>query len=172
VEAARYGSLVEELDLDSGMTVVLPIVITPVAVLLDQLSVRANRADRASGARRGTVAEGDLAVRGAPTATDALTARVPGARVLFYGGSVGLATQILLRGVKSLSLAGDPLYYVDGVLMPAPVPTTRGRFGQASILDLIAPETIERIEVIAGAAASATFGLGANNGVILIYTKR
>ena len=85
---------------------------------------------------------------------------------------MGTATQILLRGRKSLNLTGEPLYYVDGILMSPPsAPTARHRAGEPSILDLIDPSTIERIEVLSGPAASAAFGLGSNNGVILIYTK-
>jgi TonB-dependent SusC/RagA subfamily outer membrane receptor len=102
-----------------------------------------------------------------------IQARVAGARVLFSGGGVGMATQILLRGFKSLSLPGDPLYYLDGIpVAPPTAPSARNRAGEPSILDLIDPSTIDHIEVLSGAAASATFGLGANNGVILIYTKR
>ncbi|MBI4502305.1 MAG: TonB-dependent receptor plug domain-containing protein [Gemmatimonadetes bacterium] len=170
VEAERYAAMVQDLTIDSASTlVVLPLTVEPLAIVLDRLQARAAGGQRANaGSPRRT--SGELSGAGRPA--EQLTARVPGARILFTGGSVGTATQILLRGAKSLSLSGEPLYYVDGVqVSPPTAPTARNRAGEPSILDLIDPSTIERIEVLSGPAASAAFGLGSNNGVILIYTK-
>ncbi|MSR07891.1 MAG: hypothetical protein EXR93_12640 [Gemmatimonadetes bacterium] len=158
VQADGFGSVVQDLTIEPASTVFLQFEVAPFAVLLDRLTVRGASPDRAT--------EGKVV-------TERLKARVPGARVLFSGGAVGMATQILLRGVKSMNLPGEPLYYMDGIRMSPPTaPSARNRGGESSILDLIDPASIERIEVISGAAANAAFGLGSNNGVILIYTKR
>lgn len=167
VEAERYTSVQQEFELDSG-AVVIPLAVAPVAVLLDELLVRVG----AGRPPRGTVRADQLPVQGARSATDAMVARVPGARVLWQNGAVGTATEVLVRGSKSLTLKGEPLYYVDGLPVAPPERPSGGRAGRPSILDMLDPATIERIEVLSGAAASAAFGLGSNNGVILIYTKR
>lgn len=172
VDADRYTSVQQDFELDSGAVVVIPLAVSPIAVLLEQLSVRAAAGGRPSAVTRQVVRAEQLPGHGGRSAGDALSARVTGARVLFQSGTLGTATQVLLRGAKSLSLPGEPLYYVDGVPMSAAEPGSRTRPGQQSILDVIDPATIERIEVLSGAAASAAFGLGSNNGVILIYTKR
>jgi len=171
VEAPGFVTLVEHLDLAPGVLVIVPLVVTPVAVLLDHLSI-GTTAPASPAPRADVVTSDQLMGQNAGAVGATLTARVPGATVIFAGGSLGTATQILLRGVKSLSLPGDPLYYLDGVRAPPPTQGVRGQVGQPSILDLVDDESIERIEVLRGAAAVAAFGLGANNGVILVFTKR
>jgi len=171
VEAPRYTVLAQEIDIEPASVAIIPLFVTPIAVMLDRLQVQAEAVDRARE-RPGVVSGERVSGTGAPAAEN-LTARVAGARILFSGGAVGMATQILLRGFKSMRLPADPLYYVDGIpTAPPTAPSARNRSGEASILDLIDPSTIERIEIISGAAANAAFGLGSNNGVILIYTRR
>jgi TonB-linked SusC/RagA family outer membrane protein len=71
------------------------------------------------------------------------------------GGEVALR----LRGATSISGRQDPLIIVDGVIT---------QFGLADM----APEDIERVEVIKGAAASSLYGSNAANGVVQVFTKR
>lgn len=168
VDAAGHTSYQQDFEPDSGAVVVIPIGVSPIAVLMEQLTVRAAARARPSAASRRVVWAG----RSGDRTNDALVARVPGARVVFQNGAMGTATEVLLRGPKSLTLSGEPLYYLDGIPVLPPERGTRARPGQTSILDVLDPATIERIEVLSGAAASAAFGLGANNGVILIYTRR
>jgi TonB-dependent SusC/RagA subfamily outer membrane receptor len=58
----------------------------------------------------------------------------------------------------------EPLIYVDGVRIQSASP-------KEALADLD-PDSIERIEVIKGAAASAVYGEDAKNGVILIFRKK
>ncbi len=170
--ADRYTGTVQPLAVEVGSTVFVELDLQPFAIMLDRLAGRAaparpseNKVVRGSHLDGGTSSSKETG--------DRLTARVPGARVVFNGGEVGTATRILLRGRKSMNLSGDALYFLDGFpVAPPSSPTARNRAGDPSILDLIDPSTIERIEVISGPAAGATYGLGANNGVILIYTRR
>jgi TonB-linked SusC/RagA family outer membrane protein len=71
------------------------------------------------------------------------------------GGEVALR----LRGATSIGGRQDPLIIVDGIIT---------QFG----LSDMAPEDIERVEVIKGAAASSLYGSNAANGVVQVFTKR
>jgi TonB-linked SusC/RagA family outer membrane protein len=65
---------------------------------------------------------------------------------------------IRLRGTSSLSANSEPLIVVDGVA--------------GASLNSIAPEDIERVDVLKDASASAIYGSRGANGVIVITTKR
>jgi TonB-linked SusC/RagA family outer membrane protein len=101
-------------------------------------------------------------------------ARTPGVVVLPSTGQIGTGAQIRIRSVGSLSLATDPIVYIDGVRMdadPSQGPAQRGGAG-ASRLNDINPEDIESIEIIKGPAAATLYGTEASNGVVQIITKR
>ena len=86
-----------------------------------------------------------------------LQGTLPGLRVINTSGSPGATPQILLRGGASINSPGAPLVVVDGIIR--------------SFND-IAPEDIESVELLKDAAATAIYGARANNGVILITTKK
>ena len=65
---------------------------------------------------------------------------------------------IRLRGTSSLSANSEPLIVVDGVL--------------GAPLNSVAPEDIDRVDVLKDASASAIYGSRGANGVIVITTKR
>jgi outer membrane receptor protein involved in Fe transport len=68
-----------------------------------------------------------------------------------------------LRGRNSLTGTVEPLIFLDGMRLPQP--------GGLSQLELIEPLHVQRIEILPGPAATANFGIGASNGVVLIYTQ-
>jgi TonB-linked SusC/RagA family outer membrane protein len=119
-----------------------------------------------------TIATVNLAdVEQAPvqTPTEVLAARVPGLSVLPSSGVTGAGARIRIRGSASLSQSNNPILYIDGVRAD-----NGGSGGGAatSRLDDIDPNSIERIEVLKGAAAATLYGTEASNGVIQIFTKR
>lgn len=87
----------------------------------------------------------------------ALAGNVPGLVVQQNSGNPGSVPSVVLRGGTSLNGSGSPLYVIDGVVR--------------SINDFN-PEDIESMEVLKDASATAIYGARANNGVILITTKR
>jgi TonB-linked SusC/RagA family outer membrane protein len=89
----------------------------------------------------------------------ALQGKVAGVRLTPTSAQPGGEVAIRLRGATSISGRQDPLFIVDGVITP---------FGLADI----APEDVERVEVIKGAAASSLYGSNAANGVVQVFTKR
>lgn len=107
----------------------------------------------------GTVTEQQLQEVPGRTALEAIQGKVSGARVIPTSAQPGGEVSIRLRGATSISGRQDPLIIVDGTITV---------FG----LRDIAPEDIERVEVIKGAAASSLYGSNAANGVVQVFTRR
>jgi outer membrane receptor protein involved in Fe transport len=90
------------------------------------------------------------------------------------GGGPGSGAEINIRGVNTLGgpQGNRPLIYVDGVRLE------KGNHQYAdeaqtvaSTFDDLDPNSIDRIEVIKGAAATTLYGTEAAGGVIQIFTK-
>lgn len=101
-----------------------------------------------------------------------LQGREPGMVGLPSGGLTGEGTKIRIRGNSSLSQTNEPIIFVDGIRINAGGgQAANGNIG-SSRLDDFDPASIERIEVLKGAAAATLYGTEASNGVIQIFTKR
>jgi TonB-dependent starch-binding outer membrane protein SusC len=103
-----------------------------------------------------------------------LMGRSAGVNVNLSGGGGAFGGQVRIRGMTSVSLAGDPVIYVDGVRVDGEFDAGGvGIGGQrlSRILDL-QPNDIERVELVKGAAAASLYGTQGSNGVIQIFTKR
>ena len=116
-----------------------------------------------------------------------LAGKVAGADIQSNSGAPGGGGQIRLRGISSINGASTPLYIIDGVIASDVSVSSGVSFVTRSSADRVAggrqdnsanrisdinPNDIENIEILKGAAASAIYGSRANNGVILITTKR
>ncbi|WDF77174.1 SusC/RagA family TonB-linked outer membrane protein [Mucilaginibacter sp. KACC 22773] len=114
-----------------------------------------------------------------------LQGRVAGMQVTQDNGLPGAAVRVNIRGAYNpLSEAGYiPLYVIDGVpftLFNGASPTsdnlnaygTAGANGGVSPFSMIAPEDIERIDILKDADATAIYGSRGANGVVLITTKK
>jgi TonB-linked SusC/RagA family outer membrane protein len=88
----------------------------------------------------------------------ALAGTIPGIRVQQTSGKPGAAPTIVLRGGTEYNGTGSPLVMVDG-------------FVRTGFND-INQDDIASIEVLKDASATAIYGARANNGVILITTKK
>jgi TonB-linked SusC/RagA family outer membrane protein len=95
-----------------------------------------------------------------PTAnvTEMLRGQAPGVQVSLSDPSPGGASTVRIRGNRSLSSSQNPLYLVDGMIVP-------------NINDLNSSD-IESIEILKDASSQAIYGSRASNGVVLISTKR
>src|SRR4030095_439635 len=91
---------------------------------------------------------------------DQLVGQVAGAQISSVSGQPGAAPSILLRGINSINRGTTPMIILDGVQL--------GATGLNSI-DL---NTIERVEVVQGAAAATLYGAQGANGVIQLFSKR
>jgi len=100
-----------------------------------------------------------------------LSGREPGLVGVVGGGMSGQGAQIRIRGNSSLSQSNEPIIFIDGVRMNNGASGGGGGGGAMTRLDDIDPNTIERVEVLKGAAAATLYGTEASNGVIQIFTK-
>lgn len=88
----------------------------------------------------------------------------------------GASTKVILRGFSSTAGNG-PLYVIDGTPISsgsnssAGTTVTRSFDGGTNINDLD-PNSIESINILKGGAATALYGSRANNGAIIITTKK
>ena len=88
---------------------------------------------------------------------DLLVAREPGVEVISSPGAPGTTPTIHVRGLGVLP-GIEPVYVVDGM--------------RRRNLDGIAPESIEKIEVLKNAAAMGLWGPEAAAGVVVVTTRR
>lgn len=124
---------------------------------------------------------------------------VAGVQVTPYDGSPGSGNVVRIRGANVTLGQAQPIYIIDGLpalnddltpnqvlgtnsIQPPVPPSTNNTYNTtvaeqraeagASPLQLLPPEAIESIEVLAGPAAVARYGPLAANGVISIRTRR
>lgn len=108
----------------------------------------------------------------------AMQGRIPGLEIIQDTGVPGSNFKVRIRGINSLSNGNDPLYVIDGVpfvsttlSMVNTSGTVLGSQG-TSPLNFINPASIQSIEVLKDADATAIYGSRGANGVILITTKK
>lgn len=114
-----------------------------------------------------------------------LYGKVAGANIQSNSGAPGGGNSVQLRGVSTIIGNSRPLYVVDGVIVSDDAiqsganSVTQAGSGISSNQDNAAnriadlnPADIERVEILKGASAAAIYGSKANNGVIIITTKR
>lgn len=106
----------------------------------------------------GTLNSRDIPKSAVASVEQALQGKIAGAQVQFTSGVPGSSAQIVLRGINDLAGTG-PMILVDGVEVS----------GGLTGLDL---STVERVEVVKGAAAGTLYGAQGANGVIQIFTRK
>ncbi|TAJ12473.1 TonB-dependent receptor [Marinilabiliaceae bacterium JC017] len=89
----------------------------------------------------------------------ALQGKAAGVVVSQTTGAPGEGVAVRIRGIGSINSGNAPLYIVDGV------PTS-------DAMSSLAPTDIESISILKDAASAAVYGSRANNGVVLITTKK
>jgi TonB-linked SusC/RagA family outer membrane protein len=113
-----------------------------------------------------------------PNVMGVLQWRVPGLYIQQENGVPGSASTMRSRGQHAIWAGNDPLIIVDGVNLPAR--NSIGVIGPgsplgvdgASPLNGIAPEDIDTINVLNGAAATSVYGSKGANGVIQFTLKK
>jgi TonB-linked SusC/RagA family outer membrane protein len=172
-----YGAATNTATVTAGGIESLDFGLKAVAVSLDAMVITA------TGEQRGrevanvvTNINAAQLVQEAPVTNfgDLLTGRTANVQVLPSAGTVGAGTRIRIRGLNSLSLSNEPIYYVDGVRMESTSSSLSvGTGGQSfSRINDINPEEIESVEIVKGPSAATLYGTQAANGVVRITTKR
>ena len=106
---------------------------------------------------------------------NSLSGKVAGVTINSSSGGVGSASRVVMRGQKSISQTSNALYVIDGVPMFTTARDGGTEFASQGTTDPIAdinPEDIESMSVLNGAAAAALYGSDADNGAIVVTTKR
>jgi TonB-linked SusC/RagA family outer membrane protein len=114
-----------------------------------------------------SVKQSQLQERPAPSLAQALSGRMPGVQVNTNSGRPGGRTTIRVRGFSSINSSNNPLYVVDGVMLPQ---GTQAQYGSA--IDYINPNDIVSVEVLKDASSTAIYGARGANGVVLVTTKK
>ncbi len=109
----------------------------------------------------------------APSFENTIQGKAPGVQIITGSGLSASPSVVRIRGISSISAAGDPLYVVDNI------PITQDYFINGNSggmntnpLATINPNDIESVEILKDASATAIYGSRGANGVILITTKR
>ncbi|MFT4024113.1 MAG: TonB-dependent receptor [Flavihumibacter sp.] len=96
-----------------------------------------------------------------------ISGKVAGVAITSNGGRPGEGSTIRIRGGSSLLASNDPLIVIDGVPLD-----NSGISGAANPLSFINPNDIESYTILKDASSAAIYGSRANNGVIIITTKK
>jgi TonB-linked SusC/RagA family outer membrane protein len=178
-----YQASLQTVALTNGAAAQMEFLLNPVAVSLEDVVTTATGETarrREIGSAVSTVQPKQENLANAQSASQLLSAKVPGVNVAASGGTIGSGSRIRIRGANSISLTNEPLIIVDGIRFSNAIgndntsgATSIGVGGQVpSRFNDINPEDIATIEVLKGPAAAAQYGTAAANGVIQIATKR
>lgn len=173
-----YGAATNTASVTAGGIETLDFALRPAAVSLDAVVVTGTGEEQRVRESGAVVARINAAERVAEAPVtnfgDLLMGTTANVQVLPSAGTVGAGVRIRIRGLNSLSLSNEPIYYVDGIRVESSSNSlTVGTGGQAfSRINDLNPEEIESIEIVKGPSAATLYGTSAANGVVRITTKR
>jgi TonB-linked SusC/RagA family outer membrane protein len=173
-ELVGYRAGSETVTVVAGESVVANFALAQTAIALDQIVVTGAGVATARKKLGNAIATVDASsLENAPISdfSQMIAGREPGVVALPSSGYTGEGARIRIRGSASLSQLNEPVIYIDGIRMDGSAIGGSGQ-GAASRLDDIPPESIERVEILKGAAAATLYGTEASNGVIQVFTKR
>jgi TonB-linked SusC/RagA family outer membrane protein len=166
------GTINTDFVLEAQATVLQQIVITGEGTITtnEKLGVTVNR-----------VGSDMLEKSNEPNLTEALAGKAPNVAITSESGDPGSSVNIQIRGIKSFSGDGQPLFVVDGVpvdnqsinvqgVEPSVQNAEQGTVAPNRISDLN-PNDVESVTILKGSAAAAIYGARAAQGVVLITTK-
>lgn len=159
LQVSFVGYATEEITV--GKQAVYNVVLKDDTTMLDEVVVMAYGETRQRSKMTNSVAKvkDDVLTSGMHSnPAQALSGAVAGLVVQQTSGDPGATPTVILRGGTNLNGSGSPLVIVDGQI-------------RASMSD-INPNDIESMEVMKDAGATAIYGARANNGVLLITTKK
>jgi TonB-linked SusC/RagA family outer membrane protein len=127
-----------------------------------------------------TVTERQLTEVPMTNVVNSLAGQVAGVQVTNGSSGVGSSSRIIIRGENSLSGNNQPLFVVDGVpisnqLITSDLFNDGGNIQEVDFGNGVAdlnPDDMASITILKGPGSAALYGTRANNGVVLITTKR
>ena len=173
--AVGYTTGTQTVTVAAGQSAEANFALEPSAIALDEVVVTGAGAPGEEEARQHRRHHRRLAAledKPIPNVSQVLAGREPGVDHLAGGGPPARARGSASAARASLTQSNEPIIYVDGVRVDNSRASVGSGQGGPSRLDDINPESIERIEILKGAAAATLYGTEASNGVIQIFTKR
>ena len=146
--------------------------------LLDEVVVTAlgiKREKKALGYAMQEIKTEGLTENRSVSVANMLQGKVAGVQINQSATGVGGSTRVVLRGTTSLSGNNQPLWVVDGIPISDDVNQKADQWGGRDAeggASEINPEDIESISVLKGANAAAMYGSRAQNGAIIVTTKK
>jgi len=122
----------------------------------------------------GSISRKDFANKPFTSPDQILTGRVAGVNITNRSGDPGAPIEVRIRGIGTAG-NNQPLWIIDGVPVATNTSTITVNTSSATEsnpLSGINPSDIESIDILKDASATAIYGARANNGVILVTTKR
>jgi TonB-dependent starch-binding outer membrane protein SusC len=122
----------------------------------------------------GSINKKDFADKPFTSPDQILTGRLAGVNVTNRSGDPGAPIEVRIRGIGTAG-NNQPLWIIDGIPVATNTSTITVNTGsqtESNPLAGINPSDIESIDVLKDASATAIYGARANNGVILVTTKR
>ena len=156
----------------------IDVVLPPQAVVLQQVVITGEgiiTTNEKLGETVNTVQGEALTSSDESNVVNALSGKAANVQVQSQSGDPGSSTSVQIRGMKSFSGDGQPLFVVDGVPIDNSTLPNYDPYGDVVAPNRIAdvnPNDIESVTILKGAAASAIYGARASQGVVLITTKR
>lgn len=99
----------------------------------------------------------DMVNRSTLRSEQALQGKTAGVQVVNPSGAPGKGGTVRVRGISSNN-ASEPLYVVDGLIVPS--------------IGNIDPNSIESMEILKDGASAAIYGVASGNGVVIVTTKK
>ena len=169
------GFTTQEIVVNNQTTI--NVVLAEDASQIDEIVITAlgiKRSEKTLSYAQQTVKGDDLTSTREANIVSSLSGRAAGVEIKKSSSGVGGSTKVLIRGNKSLSGDGSPLFVIDGI----PMVNNRGTqpdlwqgVDQGDGLSQINPDDIESMSVLKGANAAILYGSQGANGVIVITTK-
>jgi TonB-linked SusC/RagA family outer membrane protein len=184
VEYIGFSTIEQTVRLEAGGVARADFALQPDAISLDAVVVTAlgqEATKRSLGTAQQTVRGSDIASAQRENFVNALQGRVAGLEVVSNSGVPGASSQIIVRGVGSISGSNQPLIVIDGLPVDNKIVHSNNAFVsqfENRSLDFtnraadFNPEDIETLTVLKGPEAAALYGIDAANGAIVITTKR
>jgi TonB-linked SusC/RagA family outer membrane protein len=107
-----------------------------------------------------SVADDELTRISPNKVTSGLVGKVAGLQINIQNNGVNPSSQVLLRGLRSISGDNSALIVIDGAI------------ASQGALDNVNPNDIENVNVLKGPNAAALYGSQAVNGVLVVNTKK
>ncbi|MCU4156289.1 SusC/RagA family TonB-linked outer membrane protein [Carboxylicivirga sp. A043] len=162
-------------EVEIGQRTTINVVLKAADILFDDVVVTAlgiSREKRSLGYASQDVNSEDIAVPDPTSAVNGLQGRVAGVQIKSGAGTVGGSTNVIIRGINSLTGSSQPLYVVDGVpISNYNISGSTSGYDYGNGAQDINPNDVETMSVLKGAPATALYGSRGANGVILITTK-